>query len=299
MDKEERQMLMNLSTLMPEELKSEVKRFKHWWLTERYPQLLLLGQETDSYNFGDGLEYEIRPIDEEKYGYDGVYIKLCGAKKGSKLTGEILSICDVVTTRAFYGRKGLTKVILPFCKTVGNEAFRGCSSLEEVKLDSCTYVAFQSFYQCLKLRTVSLLSCIKIGAECFKQDFELEKVDAPNLRTIEVEAFVSTALREADFPLVQTLGGLAFSNCEKLVSVNIRTVSKVVPSTFQGCTALKEIRLTCCEHIGVEAFKGCSSLQKIYLPNVQFIANMAFNGCSSLPKSLKKAPPSKRSERWG
>ena len=84
---------------------------------------------------------------------------------------------------------------------------------------------------------------------------------------------------------VTTIGGCAFEDCNRLISVTIpNCVNNIEYRAFEGCVALHSVSIPDnVTNIGKGTFKGCSSLTSINIPEgVTIIAWETFNGCSSL-----------------
>lgn len=81
---------------------------------------------------------------------------------------------------------------------------------------------------------------------------------------------------------VTDIGDEAFSGCEALQSIDLRSVKQIGNRAFSGCEALTHVCLRNAEHIGDRAFSGCSSLQDIDLRSVKQIRDGAFSHCAAL-----------------
>lgn len=132
--------------------------------------------------------------------------------------------------------------------------------------------------------------------------------DESNLKTIGNGAFGFTDLTTITLPdSVETIGDNAFSNCDKLTSVNIpdnvttigngafqntAITSVAIPGSvktigqyaFENCTSLATLELgSGIQTIDVWAFRDCTSLTSVSIPDsVKTIGSSAFNGCTSL-----------------
>ena len=84
---------------------------------------------------------------------------------------------------------------------------------------------------------------------------------------------------------VKNIGRSAFSDCERLVSVEIAgELDACADSAFIGCTSLSEVTIQKgLRTIGDSVFSGCVKLEKIYLPDgLLSLGDFAFGGCSSI-----------------
>ena len=89
-----------------------------------------------------------------------------------------------------------------------------------------------------------------------------------------------------------SIGGSAFSGCEKLESIDLSAfankLEKIEYGTFSGCKSLKTLDLSNCVNlisIGESAFSGCKKLVSIDLPastKLKIIDSRAFSSCANL-----------------
>ena len=88
-----------------------------------------------------------------------------------------------------------------------------------------------------------------------------------------------------DIAGAKRIGGGAFSECEKLTSVEIPdSVTEIEGRAFAWCSNLKEIAIPdSVKEIGDSAFSGCSQLKEIAIPDsVTKIGDFAFISCTGL-----------------
>lgn len=132
--------------------------------------------------------------------------------------------------------------------------------------------------------------------------------EGSQLKTIGDHAFGFTDITTITLPdSVETIGEGAFSNCDKLTSVNIPdnvttigngafqdtaitsvsipgSVKTIGQYAFENCTSLATLELgSGIQTIDVWAFRGCTSLTSVSIPDsVKTIGSSAFYSCTSL-----------------
>ncbi len=212
--------------------------------------------------------------------------------------GELKEIGD----RAFALCQKLTSVVIPSSvETMGGYVFVNCSSLTEVNLPALKSLGDYTFYGCINLRTAVFDSnATTVGNFTFFPGGDEHGIYSSSL--------VSVTLPDA----VETLGEGVFNYCNKLVSVDLKHVTKVGAYAFARCGSLKTVTgLENLTEIGDYAFteSGLTSLalnaavnvgsyafynvktSSIILGNVENIGSFAFYGgmeaVVQLPASLK------------
>lgn len=117
-----------------------------------------------------------------------------------------------------------------------------------------------------------------------------------DVRSVVVGSGVTSVPEDAfrSFPLlasadiagtVQSIGGCAFYNCERLERVTIRPgVQSIGASAFSGCSALSNVYLpSSLQALGESVFYGCCSMASANIPaGVTALPDRAFAGCSGL-----------------
>ena len=180
---------------------------------------------------------------------------------------------------AFKGCSSLKKVVIEGDAEIGNGAFDGCVGLREVVIngnmkDNWKYST--PFDDCRNLETLIFSRSAKIEA------IDLSKI--PNLKKV----VVSCPIKMTEGSIINK--GVNFSNCKKLVEVELDGVEEIGSHTFGGCESLKRVTFRSpVKRITGGAFMGCTSLESIAIPEgCTEIAG--FGGCVnlkhiSIPKS--------------
>ena len=183
---------------------------------------------------------------------------------------------------AFEGCSSLKKVVIEGDTKIGNGAFEGCAGLREVVIngnikDNWKYST--PFDDCRNLETLTFSRSAKIEV------IDLSKI--PNLKRVVVSC-----------PIKMTDGSINnrranFSNCKKLVEIELDNVEEIGSHTFWGCENLKRVTFrNPVKKITGSAFLGCTSLESIAIPEgCTEIAG--FGGCVnlkhiSIPRSTTK-----------
>lgn len=183
---------------------------------------------------------------------------------------------------AFKGCSSLKKVVIEGDTEIGNSTFEGCAGLREVVIngnikDNWKYST--PFDDCRNLETLTFSRSAKIEV------IDLSKI--PNLKRVVVSC-----------PIKMTDGSINnrranFSNCKKLVEIELDNVEEIGSHTFWGCENLKRVTFrNPVKKITGSAFLGCTSLESIAIPEgCTEIAG--FSGCVnlkhiSIPKSTTK-----------
>ena len=218
---------------------------------------------------------------------------------------EIPNSVTFIGTLAFYGCSGLTSVnISNSVTTIKEHTFAYCSNLTSLEIpNSVITIGGEAFAYCQKLVSVTIPNSVEtIGGSAFYYT-NLTSVEIPNsVTTIGISAFsacsnllsINVNIDNSNYcsndgvlynksqdiiicypggktgivtipNTVITIGGSAFSHCEKLTSVIIpNTVTKIENAAFLGCSGLTSVTIgNSVSMIGNYAFGGCRNLKSI------------------------------------
>ena len=205
----------------------------------------------------------------------------------------------------FENCRSLEEVTIPRTITeIGWSAFKGCSSLKKVVIEGDTEIGNGAFDGCVGLREVVINGNIKdnwkystpfddcrnLETLTFSRSAKIEVIDLskiPNLKKV----IISCPIKMTDGSL--TNRRVNFSECKKLVEVEIDGVEEIGSNTFGGCENLKKIIFrNPVKRITSRAFRDCTSLESITIPE-GCVEVAGFDGCTNLrniniPKSVKK-----------
>lgn len=152
----------------------------------------------------------------------------------------------------------MTDVSLPKAKTIGAAAFYECPALEEISLPSATTLGCSAFYNCTALSELSFAELSTIEYKAFYGCTSLTEVSLPSVTTVGYAAFAACSyLTKVELASVTTLGTSTsstsygvFSECTRLQSVSLPSLSVVYDPTFYSCYMLSDLEIASAE--GVE-----------------------------------------------
>lgn len=131
---------------------------------------------------------------------------------------------------------------------IEERAFSFAVDLQEVKLGkNVKELGEETFSWCENLENVTFNEGLEvIGEAAFAYDGKLSKIDFPStVKTIEINAFALTDLREVNIPsTVKTIGKYAFSYCENLKTITIEEgVTTMGSGIAYNCEKLEKINI--------------------------------------------------------
>ncbi|MCH5350676.1 MAG: leucine-rich repeat domain-containing protein [Clostridiales bacterium] len=164
---------------------------------------------------------------------------------------------------AFEDCPNLEKVVAPV-SVIENSAFSGCMSLETFAT-SAVEIGESAFSGCAKLKEVFCNNVKTIGWSAFKNCVSLESFTfAPSLTTIGEHAFENAGFTSLTFTKVRTIGDYAFTNCDKLTTVDLGKSVRVVGSqAFYDCDSLTAVILGDVTELQYSAFSACPKLTSV------------------------------------
>lgn len=152
--------------------------------------------------------------------------------------------------KVFANNVHLRKLVLPdTVALLGNKMCYGCTSLTEVVLpDAVTTIPDYAFEKCTSLTTINVPSSLEV---------------------IRSEAFSETALKEFVAPdSFREIWSYAFQDCKDLERVELNRTESIGSMAFENCEKLSSIRLPEeLNSVGTFAFSGCHSLTDISMPS--------------------------------
>ena len=234
-----------------------------------------------------------------------------------------------IGTGAFENCFSLTEVDIPGgVEDIGWDAFKNCLKLTKLETGSpvryyeeftgcpitqltvqAPMTQIRNFDDCATLTKVTLAdTVVTIRDNAFSGCTALEEINWPkNLKTVEMDAFNGTALREVHLPdsvtsfsdafsaiptlvsfscgpNVESIESFAFSNCKALTDVDLGNARDMGSEVFKNCTALTGITLPDeLESMGYGTFWGCTSLTRITIPaSVKTMGHSVFDDCTGL-----------------
>lgn len=150
--------------------------------------------------------------------------------------------------KVFANNVHLRKLVLPdTVALLGHQMCYGCTSLTEVVLpDAVTTIPDYAFEKCTSLTTINVPSSLEvIRSEAFSETALKEFVAPDSFREIWSYAFQDCKdLERVELNRTQSIGSMAFENCEKLSSIRLpEELNSVGTFAFSGCHSLTDISM--------------------------------------------------------
>ena len=149
--------------------------------------------------------------------------------------------------------------------------------------DSVTEIGSYAFTQNANIKSVSGAKVKTIGSQAFSST-RVETAEFPVAFELGTSAFAATKLKNLDgFDQLLIVGNSAFMECTELTSIDGRNIRSIGTRAFAG-TGLTSLNLSrIAEDIGANAFSNCRSLTSVKWSTLaNAIPESAFEGCSAL-----------------
>lgn len=130
---------------------------------------------------------------------------------------------------AFLGCTALTSIYLPNATQIKREAFETCTSLSTVNLPKVTYLD-RSAFENSAIPQANFPLVTRIENRCFYGATHLISANLPLITELPADVFRSSVIRTADFAAVTNINRTAFTDCQSLETLIIRTSSVCVIS---------------------------------------------------------------------
>lgn len=130
---------------------------------------------------------------------------------------------------AFLGCQALTAIDLPNVTQVKRNAFESCNHLQTINLPKVTDLGGGVFTSSA-IQQADFPLVTTIGDGCFQGAAYLTSANLPLVTALPANAFRGTAIRTADFAAVTNINRTAFTDCQTLETLIIRTPSVCVIS---------------------------------------------------------------------
>lgn len=128
-------------------------------------------------------------------------------------------------------------------------AFKECSSLKKVSIQAETgriNIQWGAFFECFSLEEVN---------------FSIATISGKN-----------------------SIGCVAFKNCNKLKAINLEAIDEIEARAFFGCSSLVSINLQAIKKIGGKAFGECKNLTTVKLPSNCITVEVEYTPFADCPK---------------
>ena len=166
--------------------------------------------------FGDAVD-AIAGSDEDAI----IQRTISGAYSNDRIT--TVGVC------AFLGCQALTAIDLPNVTQVKRNAFESCNRLQTINLPKATDLGSGVFTNSA-IQQADFPLVTTIGDGCFHVATYLTSANLPLVTALPNNAFRSSAIRTADFAAVTNINRTAFTDCQTLETLIIRTPSVCVIS---------------------------------------------------------------------
>lgn len=244
---------------------------KLWWYSmemkgRRFTNVLI----NPIVSFAEGRLFEI--TDENSPGLKNIHAKcinLCTNPAFKTLDNSSVEIIEPYAFQAentsdytFFMQ--LEKINLPACKTIDSFAFGGLSSRWST------------------IAELNIPNVEKIGTCAFQ--YSLRKMHGTlalnKVTSIGSSAFAQAGFSKISLPLITTLGGSTFENCQNLEEIDMPLLETISGNyCFQSCNALRKIRMPNLKTTGYYSFayKRCHyTTEDFYFPNLETLDSGAF-----------------------
>lgn len=134
-----------------------------------------------------------------------------------------------VGTSAFFGCQALTAIDLPNVTQVKRNAFESCNRLQTINLPKVTDLGSRVFTSSA-IQQADFPLVTTIGDGCFYVAKSLTSANLPLVAALPADAFRLSAIQTADFAAVTNINRTAFTDCQILETLIIRTPSVCVIS---------------------------------------------------------------------
>lgn len=130
---------------------------------------------------------------------------------------------------AFLGCQALTAIDLPNVTQVKRNAFESCNRLQTINLPKVTDLG-SGVFTSSAIQQANFPLVTTIGDGCFHVATYLTSANLPLVTALPNNAFRSSAIRTADFAAITNINRTAFTDCQHLETLIIRTPSVCVIS---------------------------------------------------------------------
>jgi hypothetical protein len=161
-------------------------------------------------------------------------------------------------------------------------------TLEKADYPTLTSLGMFAFAGQQNLKEVSLPEVTTIPDFCFYFTPSLNSYDLPKVTTIAGNAFGSSGITSAEFPLVTELGDAAFSECGDLTTVNLPKVTNLSSECFSGAGDITSLNIP----LVTELSEGCfasSQIQSFSNENIVTVGRKCFARSAISDVTLNKA----------
>ena len=159
------------------------------------------------------------------------------------------SVEDAIIDRSISGAYSNVRIT-----TLGVSAFLGCFNLTAIDFPNVTQVKRNAFESCTHLQTINL----------------------PKATEFDRDVFRNSAIQQANFLLVTTIGDSCFYNTNYLMSANLPLVTSLPYDSFRN-SSIHTADFAAVTNINRTAFTDCTSLETLIIrtPSVCVISDIS------------------------
>ena len=204
----------------------------------------------------------------------------------SSLQAKGYNITNHLQPRQFEGHNDeeLQRVCIEGNDTIPSWCFSMIPTLTGVTLSNqVSIVEDNAFYACKQLKHINLDNIVRCGENSFKMT-ALDTVNLKKCKYVDDFAFSNCEkLKTVNFSSsLKKIGVFSFYADSSLIAIEIPT-GEIGNSCFMGCGNLKEVALDKVTRLGEASFMGCSALVDVRLSKgIKIIEPMTFQDCASL-----------------
>ncbi|PID88187.1 MAG: hypothetical protein CSB06_01740 [Bacteroidia bacterium] len=214
-----------------------------------------------------------------------------------------------IEANAFDGCEALKNFTIPDkVESIGNFAFVNCTALENVTIPALvTSISNDIFSGCSSLAAInvtpsnstysSIDGVLFNNAQTILIRYPMGKIlttyNVPaSVKVIENSAFKGSSLPTINLGnAIETIGNLAFHNCEKLKSIDLKSVKTIEREAFRNCGLTSITIPNSIQVIEEQVFANCKNLTSInFGTGVNTISSRAFFHCGlttvTIPNSI-------------
>lgn len=243
---------------------------------------------------------KIAPESDVEIDENGIVTAYHGSQTSLTLPKTVNSVTVTGIGDSVFKNKNIKEIVLPrTVKSIGNEAFGGCPKLERVVGTGVTQVGESAFDNCVNVYRITLGNLESIGKYAFRNTgssaFDIYSktfsLSLMNLSSVPEGAFSGSALSQAEFGILSSIGVNSFSDCDALVNLYIKKLGNMPSGAFRGCISLRNVYIGGLIYVPVSAFNTCVNLYHAEFPDAEYVYSNAFENCVSLenvelPKAL-------------
>ena len=221
---------------------------------------------------------------------DNLNVKYIDLKSATIIPRYFMTSKTLTSDFSISGLSGVTEILsYAFSSAETLKPAPPTQSYLSLNLDSLTSISAYAFTACDWIGAVSAPNIsIASGTYVFMSCYKLSSVYFPMLSSANAGFFSSTGIRQASFPMLNSVAASMFYGCQSLISVSLPVCSLINGYAFMMCISLSNLYLPSVEKLsGSYIFASCSALSTISLPKLMSISSTTY-GSNFLSAGLKE-----------